>query len=92
MGTNVSVARKKNLYDFWKVKITAKINQELDQNDHKLLINLASNEYFSAIDTKKTKSPDNYAIIQRKQSWKVPNGVFFCEAGTRINESVYHSE
>jgi uncharacterized protein len=56
MGTNVSVARKKNLYDFWKVKITAKINQELEQTDQKLLINLASNEYFSAIDTKKLKA------------------------------------
>lgn len=53
MGTNLPVARKKNLYDFWKVKITAKLNQELEQNGQKLLINLASNEYFSAIDTKK---------------------------------------
>ena len=56
MGTNVSVARKKNLYDFWKAKITAKLNQELEQTDQKLLINLASNEYFSAIDTKKLKA------------------------------------
>lgn len=53
MGTNLPVARKKNLYDFWKVKITAKLNQELEQNGQKLLINLASNEYFSAIDTRK---------------------------------------
>ena len=56
MGTNLSVARKKNLYDFWKTKITAKLNDELSLNDHKLLINLASNEYFSAIDTKKLKA------------------------------------
>jgi uncharacterized protein len=56
MGTNVSVARKKNLYDFWKAKITAKLNHELEQTDQKLLINLASNEYFSAIDTKKLKA------------------------------------
>lgn len=53
MGTNLPVARKKNLYDFWKVKITTKINQELAQTDQKLLINLASNEYFSALDTRK---------------------------------------
>ncbi|MDD2305561.1 MAG: peroxide stress protein YaaA [Prolixibacteraceae bacterium] len=56
MGTNVSVARKKNLYDFWKTKITAKLNDELSLNDQKILINLASNEYFSAIDTKKLKA------------------------------------
>jgi len=56
MGTNVSVARKKNLYDFWKVKITAKLNQELEETDQKLLINLASTEYFSVLDTKKLKA------------------------------------
>ncbi|BBE19618.1 UPF0246 protein YaaA [Aquipluma nitroreducens] len=56
MGTNVSVARKKNLYDFWKAKITAKLNDELSVNNQKILINLASNEYFSAIDTKKLKA------------------------------------
>jgi uncharacterized protein len=56
MGTNLPVAGKKNLYDFWKAKITAKINHELEQTDQRLLINLASNEYFSAIDTKKLKA------------------------------------
>lgn len=56
MGTNVAVARKKNLYDFWKTKITAKLNDELSVNNQKILINLASNEYFSAIDTKKLKA------------------------------------
>ena len=56
MGTNVSVARKKNLYDFWKTKITSKLNDELSLNDPEILINLASNEYFSAIDTKKLKA------------------------------------
>lgn len=56
MGTNISVARKKNLYDFWETKITAKLNDELSLNDQKILINLASNEYFSAIDTKKLKA------------------------------------
>lgn len=56
MGTNLSISGKKNLYDFWKVKITAKINQELKQTDQKLLINLASDEYFSAIDQKKLKA------------------------------------
>ncbi len=56
MGTNVAIARKKNLYEFWKTKITSKLKEELSQTDQKLLINLASNEYFSAIDTKKLKA------------------------------------
>lgn len=53
MGTALGVARKKNLYDFWRPKITAKLNQELAEPGQSVLINLASNEYFSAIDTKK---------------------------------------
>jgi cytoplasmic iron level regulating protein YaaA (DUF328/UPF0246 family) len=56
MGTNISIARKKNLYDFWKTKITSRLNQELSETGQKELINLASNEYFSAIDTKKLKA------------------------------------
>jgi cytoplasmic iron level regulating protein YaaA (DUF328/UPF0246 family) len=56
MGTNLPVARKKNLYDFWKTKITARLNEEFSQTEQKLLINLASNEYFGAIDTKKLKA------------------------------------
>lgn len=56
MGTNVAIARKKNLYEFWKTKITAKLNEELKETDRKILINLASLEYFSSIDTKKLKA------------------------------------
>jgi cytoplasmic iron level regulating protein YaaA (DUF328/UPF0246 family) len=55
MGTSVAIARKKNLYEFWKTKITAKLNEELSNSEQKVLINLASNEYFSAIDPKKLK-------------------------------------
>jgi Uncharacterized protein conserved in bacteria len=55
MGTSLPVARKKDLYEFWKAKITLKLNEELVLHDQKILVNLASNEYFSAVDTKKIK-------------------------------------
>lgn len=56
MGTPLAIARKKNLYEFWQTKITTKLNHELAGSGQKILINLASNEYFSAIDTKKLKA------------------------------------
>jgi cytoplasmic iron level regulating protein YaaA (DUF328/UPF0246 family) len=56
MGTSVAIARKKNLYEFWKAKITAKLNDEMAKSNQNILINLASNEYFSAIDTRKLKA------------------------------------
>ena len=56
MGTPVAIARKKNLYEFWKAKITARLREDLSQSNQNILINLASSEYFSAIDTKKLKA------------------------------------
>lgn len=55
MGTTLAIGTKKNLYDFWKDALTKHINSELQKNE--LFINLASNEYFSAIDAKKLKVP-----------------------------------
>lgn len=55
MGTSLSIGTKKNLYEFWKKKVTASLNSELQENE--LFINLASNEYFSAVDTKTLKVP-----------------------------------
>ncbi len=55
MGTKIAIGEQKNLYDFWKKKLTESLNKELKKEE--LLINLASNEYFSAIDTKKLKVP-----------------------------------
>jgi len=54
MGTKFPVEKNKNLYDFWKQKITGFLNDELEENE--LFVNLASNEYFSAIDTKVLKT------------------------------------
>ena len=50
MKTKFQVGKNDNLYDFWRQKITKALNVEL--SDDGLLINLASNEYFKAIDTK----------------------------------------
>ena len=55
MGTKLKVGRKKNLYEVWKSAITKHLNEELEEGE--LFVNLASNEYFSAIDTKQLKVP-----------------------------------
>ncbi len=54
MGTKFPVEKNKNLYEFWKQKITGFINDELEENE--LFVNLASNEYFSALDIKVLKT------------------------------------
>ncbi|TBN05577.1 peroxide stress protein YaaA [Hyunsoonleella flava] len=55
MGTKLPVGSKKNLYEFWKKDITKALNEELE--DDELFLNLASNEYFKAIDKKALKVP-----------------------------------
>ncbi len=55
MGTKLTFGKYSNLYDFWQKKITKGIQNELNKSDG-ILINLASQEYFKAIDTKKLKA------------------------------------
>ena len=54
MGTSIGIERKDNLYEVWQKKVTDYLNNELE--DDELFLNLASNEYFKAIDTKKLKT------------------------------------
>lgn len=65
MGTSLKIGRKKNLYEFWKKDVTAHLNSELTDDD--LFINLASNEYFGAVDAKALKVP---VITPIFKDWK----------------------
>jgi uncharacterized protein len=53
MGTKLKNSRGKDLYVFWKEIITSYFYEEFDKTSDRVLLNLASNEYFSAIDTRK---------------------------------------
>jgi cytoplasmic iron level regulating protein YaaA (DUF328/UPF0246 family) len=55
MGTKLPIGKNKNLYEFWKTSITKELNSELEKGE--LFVNLASNEYFDAVDVKKLKVP-----------------------------------
>jgi len=53
MGTKLANPRGKNLYDFWGDIITEALNTELEKHAAKIIVNLASNEYFKAVKPKK---------------------------------------
>ncbi len=60
MGTKLTNLTGKNLYEFWGDKITTEINKAIEQSSgEKVLINLASNEYFKSIQAKNL----NYEVI-----------------------------
>lgn len=52
MGTKWQITPKtKNLYDFWGMKLNKQLTNELEKNE--VIVNLASTEYFKAIQPKK---------------------------------------
>ncbi len=53
MGTSFANARGKNLYQFWGDIITDRINEELTALKSKVVVNLASNEYYQAVNTRR---------------------------------------
>ena len=55
MGSRLQIGSMKNLYEFWGDNITEVINKRLDNSSSKVLINLASNEYFKVVNRKKLK-------------------------------------
>lgn len=52
MGTKLANGRGADLYAFWKASITANLQQQLQNLQSTVLLNLASQEYFKAVDTK----------------------------------------
>ncbi len=55
MGTKLEFDGYKNLYEYWRDKITGYLNKDLKKDE--VLVNLASQEYFKAIDRKKLDHP-----------------------------------
>jgi cytoplasmic iron level regulating protein YaaA (DUF328/UPF0246 family) len=49
MGTSLPVEGKKNLYEFWDTTLTLALEKSLGESGEETLINLASQEYYSAV-------------------------------------------
>ena len=67
MGVGFANTRGKDLYQFWDTKITDALNNVLADQRKPTLINLASNEYFKAVDVKRV---DADVITPVFKDWK----------------------
>ena len=56
MGTRLENPLGKNLYEFWGADIAKKLNQQLKDSEQKVIVNLASQEYFSAVKEQELKA------------------------------------
>lgn len=77
MGTKLPVNRKRDLYSFWKKTLTETLNEELEDNE--LFLNLASVEYFNAIDEKKLKVPVISPVFKDHKNGKLKIISFFAK-------------
>ena len=71
MGTKLNVGDSANLYQYWQDTITLELNHALAAQNDNVLINLASNEYFSSV---KLKQLDGMIITPQFKDEK--NGQF----------------
>ncbi len=55
MGTGMGIARKKNLYEFWQQSIAKYFSDHIAKEE--VIVNLASQEYFKALQTAKLPNP-----------------------------------
>src|SRR5690606_1082640 len=57
MGTRLRAKRGATLYDFWGDRIAAQLNADAGGQSDPTLVNLASQEYFGAVDARALKLP-----------------------------------
>lgn len=57
MGTALATGRGKNLYQFWGRQIAGYLNERAAADTSPVIVNLASQEYFKAVDRKALKAP-----------------------------------
>ncbi len=57
MGTRLKTRRGSSLYDFWGDRIAKQLNADAEGHGQKTLVNLASQEYFGAVDARALKLP-----------------------------------
>ncbi len=52
MGTKINIGNSKNLYGYWKEKLTQTVNSIIKEQGHEFIVNLASKEYAKVLDFK----------------------------------------
>ena len=70
MGTALPNARGKNLYQFWGTRIAEYLRQRAQAQPKPLIVNLASEEYFKAVDLKALQLPVVQCVFEEYKAGK----------------------
>jgi len=79
MGTRLKNSHGTSLYDFWGSDIATKINKSLKSHPDKSVINLASNEYFSAVDSDTLKYSVMTPVFKERKDGKTRQLMFYAK-------------
>lgn len=77
MGTDLKTPRGKSLHEFWREPLTAHLNGVLAKLKSPTLVNLASEEYFGALDAAKLKAPVIQPVFKEIKNGKAMMLSFF---------------
>lgn len=70
MGSRVATARGKDLYAFWRAGLTAHVNTVTAKLRHPTIVNLASQEYWAALDARVLRAPVVHAVFKEIRGGK----------------------
>jgi cytoplasmic iron level regulating protein YaaA (DUF328/UPF0246 family) len=70
MGTTLATAKGKNLYQFWGAQIAQYLNERAASQKSPVIVNLASEEYFKAVDLKALQVPVVQCVFEEFKAGK----------------------
>ncbi|MEO1250793.1 MAG: peroxide stress protein YaaA [Pseudomonadota bacterium] len=79
MGSRLKNPRGATLYDFWGASIAKELNKAAKGADDPTIVNLASNEYFSAVDRDALKAPIVTPVFKEEKDGKLRQLQFFAK-------------
>ena len=79
MGTRLPTAQGKDLYQFWGTQISDYLNTRLRKDISPVVVNLASNEYYRAVDTKALKAGVVECVFQEYKAGQYKVVSFFAK-------------
>ncbi len=81
MGTRLPTPRGASLYDFWGDRIARRLDDTLKTHSDPTLVNLASIEYFGAVDRKALKRPVVSCAFRQIRDGELRNLSLFAKTG-----------
>lgn len=93
MGTRLKVGETNNLYSFWGHQLTQTLNEDIKETHAELVLNLASQEYFGAIQPKNVDARVVTPIFKDKKNGEYKIISFFAKKarGSMVRYLLDHS-